>query len=572
MEGSIAAPRLAALVDDFDRSPAYAGLADALRLLIGDGRVGARPAAAQRARPQRRPRRLAHDRHPRVRRPGRERVRPGPPGIRHLHPAARAAAGAASTAPSRRPRPATTSIDLNCAAHSALPGVGTAYAEAVQEPPALPRRPRLLPHRSARAPGGRRGVVRRARAAHRPRRRSWWCPGALSALDRRGAGAGPPRATACSSRRRATPTRTRPCAAPGARRIGAARWTSDGWDLDAVGRLVRQTRPRLAYLIPDFQNPTGNLMSNAEREQLRRAAPAVGHRSASSTSRTSRLALDGRPMPRPFAGVRPRDGDPRQRQQELLGRPADRLGALSRRRARAADGRPGRARPRQSRCSSSWSRPGCSPAATSCGRTTAQRLREQRDALAAALRDASSPTGGSGCRAAAVAVVRAPARPRGSARARPPSSPEAERRGVAGVSRVRLRRRRRPRLVRPDPFTRPADELRAAVDRLARGVVGRQRARHERHVTRWYDAHPRHGRLSAPRHAQTRSTAAQRGRVDRGLDLGERLGRDRGVDRQRDQRLAALGVAGDLHAGDVDAGVAEDAADGADHARPVARR
>src|SRR6478609_10630875 len=40
MVGSIAAPRLAGLVEGFDRSPAYAGLADGLRLLIADGRVG----------------------------------------------------------------------------------------------------------------------------------------------------------------------------------------------------------------------------------------------------------------------------------------------------------------------------------------------------------------------------------------------------------------------------------------------------------------------------------------------------------------------------------------------------
>jgi len=39
MTGSIAAPRLATLAGEFDRNPAYAGLADTLRLLIGDGRV-----------------------------------------------------------------------------------------------------------------------------------------------------------------------------------------------------------------------------------------------------------------------------------------------------------------------------------------------------------------------------------------------------------------------------------------------------------------------------------------------------------------------------------------------------
>ena len=36
----ITAARVATLVGSFDRSPAYAGLADALVLLIGDGRIG----------------------------------------------------------------------------------------------------------------------------------------------------------------------------------------------------------------------------------------------------------------------------------------------------------------------------------------------------------------------------------------------------------------------------------------------------------------------------------------------------------------------------------------------------
>ena len=39
MDRSISARRVATLVGDFDRSPAYAGLADALVLLIGDGRI-----------------------------------------------------------------------------------------------------------------------------------------------------------------------------------------------------------------------------------------------------------------------------------------------------------------------------------------------------------------------------------------------------------------------------------------------------------------------------------------------------------------------------------------------------
>lgn len=39
MARTVSAARVATLVGDFDRSPAYAGLADALVLVIGDGRI-----------------------------------------------------------------------------------------------------------------------------------------------------------------------------------------------------------------------------------------------------------------------------------------------------------------------------------------------------------------------------------------------------------------------------------------------------------------------------------------------------------------------------------------------------
>ena len=40
------------------------------------------------------------------------------------------------------------------------------------------------------------------------------------------------------------------------------------WDLDLLAVILRASRPRLAYLMPDFQNPTGGLMDQATREQL----------------------------------------------------------------------------------------------------------------------------------------------------------------------------------------------------------------------------------------------------------------------------------------------------------------
>jgi DNA-binding transcriptional MocR family regulator len=89
----------------------------------------------------------------------------------------------------------------------------------------------------------------------------------------------------------------------GARRV-AVPMDVDGWDLDAVGRIAQEARPRLAYLIPDFQNPTGNLMGDAQREQyaalLRRTdtVPIVDESHV-------HLTLDPGRGPRPFATFAP---------------------------------------------------------------------------------------------------------------------------------------------------------------------------------------------------------------------------------------------------------------------------
>ncbi|MEJ3653870.1 PLP-dependent aminotransferase family protein [Actinomycetes bacterium KLBMP 9759] len=40
------------------------------------------------------------------------------------------------------------------------------------------------------------------------------------------------------------------------------------WDLDLLTAAVRDAAPRLAYVIPDFQNPTGAQMTSPERERL----------------------------------------------------------------------------------------------------------------------------------------------------------------------------------------------------------------------------------------------------------------------------------------------------------------
>ncbi|UJW33811.1 PLP-dependent aminotransferase family protein [Saccharothrix sp. AJ9571] len=53
-----------------------------------------------------------------------------------------------------------------------------------------------------------------------------------------------------------------------------------GWDLDGIEAVLRQASPRLAYLIVDFQNPTGHRLDAAGRERLgtlltRARTPAV---------------------------------------------------------------------------------------------------------------------------------------------------------------------------------------------------------------------------------------------------------------------------------------------------------
>ncbi|MFC4909283.1 PLP-dependent aminotransferase family protein [Actinomadura gamaensis] len=80
-----------------------------------------------------------------------------------------------------------------------------------------------------------------------------------------------------------------------------------GWDLELLGQAMRQAAVRLGYLIPDFQNPTGHLMGDADRAALVAAA-----RSADALlvvdETFAGLALDpGAPEPVPVA-AHDRDG------------------------------------------------------------------------------------------------------------------------------------------------------------------------------------------------------------------------------------------------------------------------
>ncbi|MFF2842022.1 PLP-dependent aminotransferase family protein [Paenarthrobacter sp. NPDC057981] len=52
--------------------------------------------------------------------------------------------------------------------------------------------------------------------------------------------------------------------------------TTPAWDIDAMVAAMSQQRPAMAYLVPDFHNPTGRIMSDLQRRRLARAAAAAG--------------------------------------------------------------------------------------------------------------------------------------------------------------------------------------------------------------------------------------------------------------------------------------------------------
>jgi DNA-binding transcriptional MocR family regulator len=192
-------------------------------------------------------------------------------------------------------------IDLNCAAPFAPPQIAAAYAEAATRLPAYLGGhgyfPAGMPELQAAI-----AAMYDERGLPTDPAQVMVTPGALSGVSIV--------AQALTGRgdRVLVDTPGYPNAAERVRNAGARLATTevdpDGWDLDATVARVRQVAPRLAYLIPDFQNPTGLLMSDEQREryaaELRRA-----HVTAIVDESHQQLALEGQEMPRPFASYAP---------------------------------------------------------------------------------------------------------------------------------------------------------------------------------------------------------------------------------------------------------------------------
>lgn len=296
MTQSISATRTAALVEGFDRSPAYAGLAEALRLLIGDGRIGLGvrlPSERDLTERLGVSRTTVTRAYAALRETGYAEARQGSGTFTRV-PGGRARAHDRALLP----RPGDhDAIDLNCAAASAPPGVAAAYAEAADQLPAYLGGhgyfPAGLPQLQAAiaATYERRGLPTAPEQV-------MVTPGALSAAAIVAQAFTRPRDRIVVESP-VYPNATQAISNAGARLVGVA-VDPDGWDLDLVGGTLRQVRPALAYSIPDFQNPTGLVMTEDERHTYARHLRDTGTLAVVDEAHQD-LALDGQEMPAPFA-------------------------------------------------------------------------------------------------------------------------------------------------------------------------------------------------------------------------------------------------------------------------------
>lgn len=85
----------------------------------------------------------------------------------------------------------------------------------------------------------------------------------------------------------------------GARLVGVPVDSGHGWDLDRAAQAFARTRPMLAYLMPEFQNPTGRSMNPEERALFVRAAHDAGSVLLIDET-TADLDIDELPRPQPL--------------------------------------------------------------------------------------------------------------------------------------------------------------------------------------------------------------------------------------------------------------------------------
>ena len=296
----LAAVRVAQLLGPFERDPAYRGLAEGLRVLVADGRVpvGTRLPSERALTDALKVSRTTvarayaelRDHGYLVSRRGSGSVAalPAGPGQRgdHLLPLGMAVGDA---------------IDLTIAAPLPGPGVLAAYQRAIAELPA---------HLSGTgySPSGL-PVLRAAVAAAYEARGLPTSPDQILVVPGSLAGVAVAVRTLLRHGDRVvleSPTYPNAIATlglAGARLIGVdvpPDAAECGADAEGLAVSIEQVAPQVAYLIPDFHNPTAALLDDAQRSRVARALRRRGTVAIVDESMVM-LPLDGQPMPQPFA-------------------------------------------------------------------------------------------------------------------------------------------------------------------------------------------------------------------------------------------------------------------------------
>jgi len=296
----VAASRIAALVGDFDRSPAYQGLAEGLRVLITDGRipVGVRlPSERELTDALGVSRTTVTRAYAELRDRGFLLSRQGAGSVASL-PASRGVRGDHLLPPGDTPE---GKIDLTCAAPVPGPGLLAAYQRAVAD---LPQYLAGTGYYPSGLPLLREAVADRyaARGVPTTPDQIMIVPGALAGL------AIIARALVKRGARALVESPTYPNAIATMRLSGARLVSTDVGredpQTDDLLSTVRQVRPDLALLITDFHNPTGHLMDDATRERVAAELRRAGTRPVIDESMVD-LPLDGQAMPAPFAAYSP---------------------------------------------------------------------------------------------------------------------------------------------------------------------------------------------------------------------------------------------------------------------------
>ncbi|QIK67038.1 PLP-dependent aminotransferase family protein [Nocardioides sp. HDW12B] len=308
MLATLSARRAAALLPPLgDHGPAYAALADGVRLLIADGRipVGTRlPSERELTTALGVSRTTVTRAYGVLKDSGYLTARHGSGSVARLPHAASTSDALLGPQAGEGPAGAGDVVDLTCAAPVAPPGVTAAYEHAVAQ---LPCHLGDIGYYPSGLPELRRAIAERYAARGLPTdpEQVIVTGGALSAL------AIVLGALVSPGDRVLTESPSYPNALAALRRAGARLHGADidqsGWATASLGDAVRQLRPSAAYLMPDWHNPTGLLMSDDQRAEL-----AARLRAARTTAvvdeTTAELAVDEpwtERMPLPFAAHLP---------------------------------------------------------------------------------------------------------------------------------------------------------------------------------------------------------------------------------------------------------------------------